>query len=212
MADVASRLRYRVQLTTDAHKAYLEAVEDAFGSNIDYAQLVKMYGSPASQDESPTARRYSPNVCTGVEVRVITGDPESSRISTSYIERSNLTLRMGNRRFTRLTNAFSRRVENHAASVSLFMFHYNFGRVHRSLANPYPRTPAMAAGVSDHVWTCEEIAGLVEQDGALRDTLLRCASHGRSSSTGRKSTSSSSRWSLPPTRAATRTRLSGESR
>jgi IS1 family transposase len=163
MTDVASRLRSRVQLTTDGHKAYLMAVEAAFGSEIDYAQLVKIYGAPASQDESPTARRYSPVECTGIDINVVTGDPDPEHISTSYVERSNLTLRMGNRRFTRLTNAFSKRVENHAASVSLFMFHYNFGRTHRSLRNPYPRTPAMAAGVTDHIWTLEEIASLLEQ-------------------------------------------------
>jgi IS1 family transposase len=160
MADVASRLRYRVQLTTDGNKAYLWAVEDAFGKDIDYAQLVKQYGVVASEDESPTARRYSPNECTGMEVTVITGDPEKAKISTSYIERSNLSIRMGNRRFTRLTNAFSKKVENHAASVSLFMFHYNFARPHRSLGKL--RTPAMAAGVADHVWTLEEIAGLLD--------------------------------------------------
>lgn len=162
MADVASRLRSRVQLTTDAHKAYLTAVDDVFGSDIDYAQLIKLYGAPDSQDASPTARRYSPNECTGIEIRVVQGDPNPDHISTSYVERANLSLRMGNRRFTRLTNAFSKRVENHAASVSLFMFHYNFGRAHRSLRNPYPRTPAMAAGVADHVWTLEEIAGLLD--------------------------------------------------
>ena len=155
--DLAERLRYRVQLTTDGHKPYLAAVEKAFGAAVDYAMLIKFYGVDPNED-----RKFSPPVILSEEARIIQGDPDPSRISTSYIERSNLTMRMGNRRFTRLTNAFSKKAENHAASVSLHMMFYNFGRVHRSLANPYPRTPAMAAGVADHVWSCEEIAGLVE--------------------------------------------------
>jgi IS1 family transposase len=157
LLDLASRLSYRVQLTTDGHHPYLEAVERAFGDAVDYAMLIKFYGVDPNED-----RKFSPPVVLSEEVRVIQGDPDPNRISTSYIERSNLTLRMGNRRFTRLTNAFSKKAENHAASVALHTMYYNFGRAHRSLANPYPRTPAMAAGVSDHIWSCEEIAGLVE--------------------------------------------------
>jgi IS1 family transposase len=154
MRDVASRLTHRVQLTTDAHKAYLWAVDDAFGGEIDYAQLLKEYGVADTGDASPTARRYSPNVVTATDTRVITGNPDPDYVSTSYVERSNLTMRMGMRRFTRLTNAFSKKVENLAAAVSLHFMYYNFARPHTSLRNPYPRTPAMAAGVADHVWTC----------------------------------------------------------
>jgi len=157
MEDLASRLANRVQLTTDGLRTYLVAVENAFGSDIDYATIVKLYGA----DPEPQ-RRYSPAKCIGSERTVIQGDPDQRLISTSYIERQNLTLRMGNRRFTRLTNAFSKKVENHAASVALHFMHYNFGRVHKSLKNPYPRTPAMAAGIEDHVWTLREIAALLD--------------------------------------------------
>jgi IS1 family transposase len=160
MRDVASRLAHRVQLTTDAHRASLEAVDDAFGGDVDYARLLKQYGVQESEDASPTARRYSPNVVTSVEVKVVTGDPDPAHISTSHIERSNLTMRMGMRRFTRLTNAFSKKVANHAAAVALHTLHYNYARPHRSLGRNM--TPAMAAGISDHVWTCEEIAALLE--------------------------------------------------
>jgi len=156
MTDVAGRLKHRIQLTTDAHKPYLMAVEGAFGSEIDYAMLQKLYGVTPQHDT-----KYSPAECIGVDVRVIQGDPDPALISTSYVERQNLTMRMGMRRFTRLTNAFSKKVENLAAAVALHFLHYNFARPHKSLANPYPRTPAMAAGVADHVWTLEEIAGLL---------------------------------------------------
>jgi hypothetical protein len=132
------------------------------GPKVDYAQLIKQFGVERSEDGSPTARRYSPNKVTSQEVRIISGDPNPERISTSYVERHNLTMRMSMRRFTRLTNAFSKKVENHAAAISLNMMWINFGRAHKSLANPYPRTPAMAAGVADHVWTCEEIAALLD--------------------------------------------------
>jgi hypothetical protein len=121
---------------------------------MDYAMLVKIYGH--DQDE----KRYSPAECIGTEVVHVMGDPDPDRISTSYVERQNLTMRMGMRRFTRLTNGFSKKIENHVASVALHFMHYNFARVHKSLKDPYPRTPAMAAGVADHVWTLEEIAGL----------------------------------------------------
>ena len=119
--------------------------------------LVKLYG----QDPEPE-ERYSPAVCIGTETSVITGDPDPAHISTSYVERQNLTMRMSMRRFTRLTNAFSKKVENLAAAVSLHFMHYNFARPHKSWSNPYPTTPAMAAGVSDHIWSLEEIAGLLD--------------------------------------------------
>jgi IS1 family transposase len=156
MNDLRRRLANRVQLTTDGHRPYLEAVEHAFGSDIDYAQLFKLYGNDPEPD-----KRYSPAKCLGVEVHPITGNPQRADVSTSYVERQNLTMRMGMRRFTRLTNAFSRKVENLAAAVSLHFCYYNFARPHKTLANPYPRTPAMAAGVADHVWKIEEIVGLL---------------------------------------------------
>jgi IS1 family transposase len=156
MDDLRSRLANRVQLTTDGHRAYLEAVEGAFGSNVDYAQIIKLYGN----DPEPE-KRYSPATCLGVEVHRISGNPRLADVSTSYVERQNLTMRMGMRRFTRLTNAFSRKVENLAAAVSLHFMYYNFARPHKTLANPYPRTLTMAAGVSDHVWKIEEIVALL---------------------------------------------------
>lgn len=154
MADVASRLRNRVQLTTDGHKPYLAAIEDAFGANIDYATLVKIYGVDPSDE-----RRYSPPVCLGCESKVVTGAPDPKHISTSYVERQNLSMRMSMRRFTRLTNAFSKKVENHAAAVALYFMWYNFGRVHQTLRV----TPAMEAGVASHVWSVEEIVALLDR-------------------------------------------------
>jgi IS1 family transposase len=158
--DLRSRLSGRIQLTTDGHLAYRGAVERVFGPEVDYAQLIKEYGVEHSEDASPTARRYSPNKVTGSEVRIITGDPNPEYISTSYVERQNLTMRMSMRRFTRLTNAFSKKVENHAAMVGLHFMAYNFARPRGSLGKN--RTPAMAAGISDHVWTCDEIAALLD--------------------------------------------------
>ena len=154
--DLADRLRYRVQLTTDGHRPYLDAVEQAFGSEVDFAQHIKYYGTDPGEP-----RKFSPPVVLAEDVRVIQGDPDPSRISTSYVERQNLTMRMGMRRFTRLTNAFSKKVENHAAMVALHFMYYNFARPHQSLKDPYPRTPAMATGVANHVWSYEEIAGLL---------------------------------------------------
>jgi IS1 family transposase len=153
MQDVASRIDGRVQLTTDAHRAYLEAVEGAFGTDIDYAILQKIYGA---SDEPE--KRYSPAKCIGSDMNVVPGDPDPAHVSTSFVERQNLTMRMSMRRFTRLTNGFSRKVENHAATVALHFIHYNFARIHRTLRV----TPAMAAGISNHVWSYEEIAGLAE--------------------------------------------------
>ena len=135
--DLADRLANRVQLTTDGLKAYLEAVESAFGCDIDYAQLVKLYG--ASQEET----RYSPAVCIGSRVEPITGNPDRHHISTSFVERQNLTMRMNMRRFTRLTNAFSKKIENHIAMISLYFVYYNFVRIHQTLRV----TPAMEAGI-----------------------------------------------------------------
>lgn len=160
IADLGSRLAHRVQITTDGYRPYLDAIEIEFGRDVDYAQLVKEYAVVASEDASPTARRYSPNEVISQDIRVITGSPDPERISTSYIERNNLTMRMGMRRFTRLTNGFSKKVENHAATVSLHFMHYNFARPHSALGKN--RTPAMAASVTDHVWTCEEIAALLD--------------------------------------------------
>ena len=155
IADLATRLRNRVQLTTDGHHPYIGAVEETFGIDIDYAMLVKEYGNDPAED-----RRFSPPVVLSERKIVIRGTPDMAKVSTSYVERQNLTMRMGMRRFTRLTNAFSKKVENLGAAVALHYMHYNFGRPHKSLgAN---RTPAMAAGLSDHVWTAWEIAGLLD--------------------------------------------------
>ncbi len=155
MEDLASRLTGRVQLTTDGHKAYLEAVEGAFGADVDYAMLIKLYGEPQAKEAH---RKYSPAECTGIQVVRVQGDPDGKHISTSYAERQNLTMRMSMRRFTRLTNAFSKKVENLEAAVSLHFMWYNFGRIHRTLRV----TPAVAAGVADHIWSLEEIAGLLD--------------------------------------------------
>ena len=153
MTDLAKRLRHPVQLTTDGHKPYLTAVQGAFGGDVDYAQLVKIYGPDPSSE-----RRYSPPVCTGAVTQRVIGNPDPEHISTSYVERQNLTMRMSMRRFTRLTNGFSKKVENLAAAVSLHFMHYNFCRIHKTLGT----TPAVAAGVSDHVWTIAEIIALLE--------------------------------------------------
>jgi IS1 family transposase len=153
MQDLASRLRARVQLTSDGYKAYLEAVEGAFGCDIDYAQLQKIYGADAEGE-----RRYSPPKCIGAKRKKITGNPDPDHISTSYAERQNLTMRMSMRRFTRLTNAFSKKVENLAHAVSLHFMYYNFARIHQKLRV----TPAMEAGVADHVWELEGIASLAD--------------------------------------------------
>jgi len=149
--DLAARLTNRIQLTSDGLKAYLMAVEKAFEGKVDYAQLQKLYGNPVDGE-----KRYSPAECIGCERRVIDGYPDPDHISTSYIERANLTMRMGMRRFTRLTNGFSKKIENHAAAVAIHLMHYNFARVHKTLRV----TPAMQAGIANHVWELEEIAHL----------------------------------------------------
>ena len=162
MQDVARRLAQRVQLTTDGHGVYLDAVERAFGQNIDYAMLVKIYGAGADDDD----RQYSPAACYGAEPRPVTGKPDPKHISTSYVERQNLTMRMSMRRFTRLTNAFSKKVENLGHAVALHFVYYNFCRKHMTLG----MTPAMAAGLSDHEWSIEELVGLLgEREQVVTD-------------------------------------------
>ena len=152
MHDMAGRLSHRVQLTTDGFRPYLDAVNNAFGSNIDYAMLQKIYGEPPK-----TEARYSPAQCMGAKKAVVTGEPTFAHVSTSHVERQNLTLRMSNRRFTRLTNAFSKKVENHEHAVAVYMMHYNFCRIHQTLRV----TPAMQAGITDHVWELYEVISLV---------------------------------------------------
>jgi len=153
LQDLAGRIHGRVQLTTDGHSMYLPAVEDSFAGRVDYAQLVKIYGAP----EEPE-KRYSPAVCTGVVCNVIQGDPDRDRISTSYVERANLSIRMGLRRFTRLTNAHSKKVANHAAALAIYFLHYNFARVHQTVRC----SPAMAAGMTARLWTVEDLVRLLE--------------------------------------------------
>lgn len=154
MRDLAGRLTRRVQLTTDGHRSYLEAVEGAFGANVDYAMLVKLYGAPQGKDAET---RYSPAECIGTSIAVIQGKPDPDHISTSFVERGNLTVRMHMRRFTRLTNAFSKKVENLEHALALHFMYYNFARVHQTIRV----TPAMAAGVADHIWSVGEIVALL---------------------------------------------------
>ena len=153
IGDLASRLTGRVQLTSDGHKPYLEAVEQSFGADIDYAMLIKHYGEPTG-----SVGRYSPGECTGVDLRRVEGRPDLAHVSTSYAERANLTLRMGSRRFTRLTNAFSKKVENHTHSVAIHTMHYNFVRIHTTIRC----TPAMAAGVSKTLWELADMVKVLE--------------------------------------------------
>lgn len=159
MSDCAGRLANRVQLTTDGHRAYLSAVEDVFGIGVDYAMLVKVFGENTKEEN----RRYSPAVCLGTECKMIEGKPDPKHISTSFVERSNLSVRMHTRRFTRLTNAFSKKIENHVYAVAVFFTYYNFCRVHQTLRV----TPAMEARIADHVWTVEEIVGLVKEEDVV---------------------------------------------
>jgi IS1 family transposase len=154
MEDLASRLANRVQLTTDGHRVYVDAVEEAFGADIDYAMLVKMYGA----DQHPDETRYSPAVCVGSRSAKILGKPDPKHISTSYVERQNLTMRMHMRRFTRLTNAFSKKIQNHIAAISLHFMYYNFVRIHQSLRV----TPAMAAGVTERAFEIADIVAIFE--------------------------------------------------
>jgi IS1 family transposase len=156
MDDLRGRLANRVQLTTDGHKAYLQAVEEAFGAEIDYGMLVKLYGEPPASPEA--ARRYSPSECVGARKDKITGNPDPRHISTSYTERANLTMRMSMRRFTRLTNAFSKKLENHAHMVALYALWYNFVRIHKTLKV----TPAMEAGIEKRLWSMEDVVALID--------------------------------------------------
>ncbi|HEY7735840.1 MAG TPA: IS1 family transposase, partial [Candidatus Limnocylindrales bacterium] len=164
MDDLRSRLASRVQLTTDGHRIYLRAVPDTFGDEIDYAQLVKVYGHPAPRDDwerQKWAQTHTTREVTGTIEKIVSGSPDPSKINTSFVERQNLTMRMGMRRFTRSTNAHSKKLSNHAAAVALHFMYYNFARPHKSLATPYARTPAMAAGLADHIWSLEEMAALL---------------------------------------------------
>jgi len=154
MDDLAKRLANRVQLTSDGHKAYLEAVEGAFGGDIDYAMLVKIYGATPGG----VTGRYSPPACIGARKLRVEGDPDIKHVSTSYVERQNLNIRMGNRRMTRLTNAFSKKAENHAHMMAIYFMHYNFVRIHQTLRV----TPAMAAGVTDKLWEMNDLVAIVE--------------------------------------------------
>jgi IS1 family transposase len=153
MEDVASRVATRIQITTDGHRAHAEAVEGAFGMDVDYVMLIKIYGSDSFD------RRYSTGECIGTQTAVLSGSPDPRHISTSYVERQNLTMRMSMRRFTRLTNAFSKKIENHEAAIALHFMHYNFCRVHQTLRV----TPAMEAGISHHIWTVEELVALLPE-------------------------------------------------
>jgi IS1 family transposase len=162
MCDLKDRLANRIQLTSDGHKTYLEAVAGSFGSEVDYAQLVKLYGQSAEGPRGSAERRYSPAICTGARKVKVFGEPEREHVSTSFAERQNLNMRMHMRRFTRLTNAFSKKVENHAHNVALFTTYYNFVRIHKTLRV----TPAMAAGVTDRLWEIGDIVALVEANDA----------------------------------------------
>lgn len=154
MKDVASRLKNRIQLTTDGHRIYLTAVREAFGKDIDYAMLVKIYANDPTHE-----RMYSPSICIEARKVPICGEPDTAKVSTSYVERQNLTMRMQMRRFTRLTNGFSKKLENHSAAISLHFMHYNYCRVHQTLKT----TPAVAAGITDHTWTVEEVISLLNR-------------------------------------------------
>src|SRR6266851_2893466 len=166
MDDLRGRLANRVQLTTDGHAAYLSAVEEAIGADVDYSMLIKLYGEPPSSQEA--ARRYSPSECVGTRKNKVTGNPDPKHINTSYVERANLTMRMAMRRFTRLTNAFSKKLENHTHMVALYALWYNFIRIHKSLRT----SPAMAAGIETRLWSMEDAVRLIEQREDFRSGAL----------------------------------------
>jgi IS1 family transposase len=163
--DCADRIIGRPQITTDALKAYPDAIEAAFGADADYAQLHKIYGAPG-EDE---ARRYSPSTIIGADMKVVSGNPDPKHVSTSFVERQNLTMRMHMRRFTRLTNGFSKKLENHAHAVALHFMYYNFCKVHKTLKV----TPAMEAGLTDHVWSLKELCDLLPEPKAAKSTIER---------------------------------------
>jgi IS1 family transposase len=162
MLDCASRIKNRVQITTDGNRMYLDAVEDAFGADIDYAMLQKVYGAPAEHDT-----RYSPATCIGCDMKTVSGNPNPKHVSTSFVERQNLTMRMQMRRFTRLTNGFSKKADNHRHMVALHYMFYNFCRVHQTLRV----TPAQEAGLSDHVWNIEELCALLPKPIVKASTI-----------------------------------------
>jgi IS1 family transposase len=168
MDDLRGRLANRVQLTTDGHRAYLQAVEEAFGADIDYAMLVKLYSTGAATTEDAAGRRYSPAECIGTRTDNIAGSPDPKHVSTSYAERANLTMRMAIRRFTRLTNAFSKKLENHCHMVALYALWYNFVRIHKTIRT----SPAMAAGIESRLWSMEDVVRLIEQREDLRSGAL----------------------------------------
>lgn len=155
--DLASRLRNRIQLTSDGLKLYVDAVEDAFGAEVDFAQLIKLYGNTA--DQSSPEKRYTPATCIGTECKIVQGDPDPKHISTSYVERQNLTMRMHMRRFTRLTNAFSKKLANHIHMVALYGFFYNWTKIHKTLRT----TPAMAAGLTDRPWEFSDLIAVMDR-------------------------------------------------
>ena len=151
---ISTTTKLMVNATSDGHNAYLKAIEGAFGEDVDYAVLQKIFGTP-SQSE---VRRYSPAKCIGCDLKVVSGDPEPKHVSTSFVERQNLTMRMHMRRFTRLTNGHSKKIDNHRHAVALHYMYYNFCKVHQTLRV----TPAMEAGLTDHVWALQELVGLLE--------------------------------------------------
>jgi IS1 family transposase len=158
--DCAERIDGRVQLTTDGLKYYLEAVEGAFGAEVGYAQSQKIYGAPTDAEQ----RRYSPAKCIGTDMKVVSGDPDPKHVSTSYVERQNLSMRMGMRRFTRLTDGFSKKFDNHVHQIAVYFFHYNFCRIHKTLRV----TPAMEAGLTDRVWTLEKLCSLIPEENPIQ--------------------------------------------
>jgi len=160
MDDLRGRLANRVQLMTDGHRAYLQAVEEAFGADIDYGMLVKLYGQETSGQGHE--RKYSPSECVGARKDTITGNPDPKHVSTSYTERANLTMRMSMRRFTRLTNAFSKKLQNHEYMVALYALWYNFVRIHKTLRT----SPAMAAGIEKRLWSMEDVVALIDARSA----------------------------------------------